>query len=256
MSDDFKSFPASDQKLSRLRDEGIFPMSRVVFAASGVLALSLSVISLPLLFSKKIQEFAEQAFSSKENFMVSINDLSEIIFSFSFYNFVFFGGIILILGLIQSRFFINFSLFNFDISRIVSQIFSVRISISSILGFLILLSCSLGVVIFAYTALVGSVDTYAFFQSKIPDAPASYLELSKVEKLTVSKNLSTAFEKLNPVIIICVFFSLILGLSCYFLKRILFFREHMMTRAEIESEAREQEVSYELKEQMNERQFE
>lgn len=253
MSDDLKSFPASEQKLSRLRSEGIFPFSKMVFACSVLLALSLSLLVIPSIFSKDLINFAKMAFSADVNFTKILSEGFSVFSSTFFFISVFFIGSLALFGLLQSRFYFNLSLIKFDLGRFFSQIFSLRISISSIFSFIILVVATISVVVFSYSLLVGGHDELIVQVSKKVKTSNSYLSFLTNKKELALSHLSSLFSSFNPLLLICVFFSLVLGLSCYFFRYITFKRDHMMTRSELESEFKEQELSYELKEQMSER---
>ncbi len=208
-----RNFPASEIKLTALREKGIFPRSVYLQKTFRFFALLVSLyFILPKLF---ILADYKEFFSKPES--VSIESVTK--FYVSLILFPLLALLVsFLMGLFQTRFFFSPSLSAFDFARL--KFFNFRtLNLTNIFAHFLLVA--------AFTLVV----SYAFYESLL-DLLVITVSFDKIKAIFLSQNLEYL-----------VFF-IILGLFSYLLNWLYFRKSQMMTREEVEAEHREQQSPY------------
>ena len=234
MSSENRPYPLSSSKRDRLRAQGIFPQSDLLVEALRLCGflLVLAFMLPPML--QGLLNFATKAFAN--------SNLRQDLWSVDFLGFgvqisqalLVLIGLRFLIGLLQSRFLIDFRLLGVNFGRLLQGFRgSFRRGLNAMLSTVI--ACLALCLAFYYLAS----------RSK-----------QLAEEALTSANLLTTSALFNKFLwtaggLCCI--AVVLGIFGYALRRVLFFKAHAMTREEVESERREEEMSDLMRSSVRER---
>ena len=244
-----KSFPASDHKLQRLRDEGRFPASRDLTTAAAVAGLGAGWILLPW---SRARELCTDGFAGRFGGLASFfRDASGILLPVL----CVVATVVLLSWLIQTRFALRFrsgrrknpehSRHRFLRAGLgLAKVATVGVATGFLLVSEIRSSGGEARQLFEYrlgSGLGRSLELCAA-QPSAAQCSAEYL---------LQGGLMGAFSITVAVAACCLIVSFLLGILSRFVAGLEFQYEHRMTRAEIEAEARESESPPLLREMLD-----
>ena len=250
MAGDLKNFPPSALKLERLRSEGIVPGSTdvLIFAAVlglfvGIFVLSSTVLEELLAYTRSvfIASSLRQEADLRSGLLIALRSISAVVLPLC--------CAVLLIGMLQNKFLFVWKIITFNMSRLfvagqyIGRFFE-RIG-SSLLAAL-RVCCWLGVCLL----LLRYISLLLVPAVIIPDFKFAELLLS----MNSSSGAIVGFDAyadrllgpLKHLFILSLAFSFFVGILSYFIAVLAFYREHRMTRQEVESENRELEHSPEL----------
>lgn len=245
-----KSFPASEQKLRKLRLQGVVPYSRDLSSFSMLLGLALAL----LFVARKVGDDFIARFG--ESFQVgSIAELirlySRDIFTYFAISLAAFFVFLLPVALYQTR--ALFSIGNavsFDLGRIFRLNVGIRGSeiVQRLVKFILWSSIFTMLMVYILREEVPRQSAFGGFKGLI-----SIAEADAVRNVLVAE-VSNWLSPLLRVSIWVLVFSFAIGIASRFIVVLSFLNEHRMSRQEAEQEYRESEVSPELKRNLLDRQ--
>lgn len=257
MSDESKPYPASELKLERLRSEGEIPYSPEVDSAAVLIGLFCVALLLTGLWEGVFQDFVVEAFSysanegtfSENSFEELSNEkmssFSQSLLALISIILVPFVGLLMLLGLLQTRFLFSFSALGLKFSRLFDLTgLTPRAFIARFFRALTAFALSLAGLLIAFVVI-------RYFFTSVIDSNFNQISFSLSEPLSLS-----AFEELSFVAFLqsmsyfaigaLIGGSLLLACGAYFFRVFHFKAIHRMSRAELEAEYREMEPSAEL----------
>lgn len=237
MSSGEKQFPASDLKLQRLREQGIFPRSKDVTTSAIVIGIGLSWV---LFAWYRLLGFSRDAFQAKFlNLSSFVGTLSD--FAFPVIECV--SGVALLFWLVQTGFFFRPRKFRHDEPFFGRRLFGVAIA-SLVKAFL----CAgvMSLLFWPELRALGGEKRVAAEKAVLSAASLSFDEcsLSSAQPVCpVSKALKgrvlSSLGLFTGVAGAAIILSFLLGILSRFMAGLSFERAHRMSRGELEAEARE-----------------
>lgn len=257
MSGDSRSFPPSELKLKRLREEGIIPLTSDVLSFAAILGLALS-FSLLLPFFAEFEALARRILPAacrlragptffKELLFDETRDLGLFLLRAGAGSILVIAGCVVFFGLLQTRFFFLLSAIYPRLSRLhASSFFRGRMER------LVSAFCSLLKLILIFSA--ASFVLYGYFGA-LEEWSVSYLDGAKQQQVLESvfgakTDLAPALKQvllsygrppLAQSLRLLVVLSFIVAIVSRVLAGYLFWHGQHMTRGEIEAEYREAE---------------
>lgn len=237
-------FPPSERRLRELRKLGSVPQSREVLSAAVVLGSCAGGALFLLLVKGALVSFSQTAFaSSAEGLPASeLFSLVQTAAALTFRAVLIVVGAVLLLvvgiGLLQTRFLFSVSAIQFSLSSMFRWGNNLLAPLSNLARslFRVLLP---GVAIIVAGAICVRSIVLALFSDE-------YV----AQRLSFAQTTSIAwgeFQLVGLVLAAIVGIHLVVAVTAYFLAQLAFMREHRMSRAELEAEARETEMSSEMR---------
>lgn len=250
MASEDKRFPATELKLTRLRQAGVIPLTADCLTFAAYLGMLLGVVSLIRVSSAQLTTASEVVFRSTAADEGSANALMDLAAAFGMSVLAFLVPLVLavcIVGALQTKFLLTFSQLGLNFSRLFQwPAVSVGRSLSGL--FYVLRSA-------AWITVSILCIRYFFDQLQLLPRPAfSYIQdlfqasnnksgaIAKISQLFLVPGMEMLMQTLRTLLLITFFVAVV----SYVLTWLKFKREHMMTRGEVESEQREQEQSPEF----------
>jgi len=263
MSESSKIFPPSDLKLERLRREGVVPYSQEFNTAAFFIGISAAIFVFVYLSWEPIWKFFNTSFAAsqlgRDELGDSMRDAVQLVLSKTALVLVLTSLIVLLCGLYQTKFLLRFQLLApsfarvFDFSRVVKSLSFGHLG-KAVVG---LTKGILWVSLAAICIRQMVVTLIHIFPEQIVVALRQIVQASSNKAASNSQfikvYIAKAFEVLSGVLIWALVFLLLLGVLSRIIVMVSYFRRHQMTRAEVDAEAKEMDVSPQIHQERRER---